>query len=268
MFRGMYLMVFNNSFVVQNETLCFDCFSINECISLIGGYTAPKNIISNLNLENNNETWLINSSGAPMVYIKAGINVLNCTVNVYKSGKLLIKPGRRINTFNALFGALESKVNASSSFSEEGLSKLSRLFENKIVNKNDSVIAHSKSILRHSNNGNAISSLKTYVIDPICVLEKPIIYHMNNGECPLDNNAIIHLGDSIISGNLSFNDYINTYGFNEFVNYFINIIQEIYDSQGINVNSKHIEVILKQMTNIVTILDSGDTPFDNGEDYK
>ena len=40
----------------------------------------------------------------------------------------------------------------------------------------------------------------------------------------------------------------------------VNSIQSIYQSQDVNISSKHIEIIVKQMTNKVVITDSGDTP--------
>jgi len=40
----------------------------------------------------------------------------------------------------------------------------------------------------------------------------------------------------------------------------VNSIQSIYQSQGVNISSKHIEIIVKQMTNKVVIKESGDTP--------
>jgi hypothetical protein len=45
----------------------------------------------------------------------------------------------------------------------------------------------------------------------------------------------------------------------------VNSIQAIYQSQGVNISSKHIEIIVRQMTAKVVILESGDTPFLPGE---
>jgi len=45
----------------------------------------------------------------------------------------------------------------------------------------------------------------------------------------------------------------------------INSIQSIYQSQGVNISSKHIEIIVKQMTSKVVIKESGDTPLLPGE---
>ena len=47
--------------------------------------------------------------------------------------------------------------------------------------------------------------------------------------------------------------------------YLVNGVQEVYRSQGIAINDKHIEVIVRQMMRRVTIEDSGDTTFLEGE---
>ena len=45
----------------------------------------------------------------------------------------------------------------------------------------------------------------------------------------------------------------------------VNSIQSIYQSQGVNISSKHIEIIVRQMTSKVTVKNSGDTPLLEGE---
>jgi len=45
----------------------------------------------------------------------------------------------------------------------------------------------------------------------------------------------------------------------------VNSIQSIYQSQGVSISSKHIEIIVRQMTSKVVIKESGDTPFLTGE---
>ncbi|MFP3039851.1 MAG: hypothetical protein ACKESA_00025 [Candidatus Hodgkinia cicadicola] len=60
----------------------------------------------------------------------------------------------------------------------------------------------------------------------------------------------------MITDNLSCSAYLDCYGFDKFVGLFIAEIQRIYDSQGVHVNSKHIEILLKQMTSTAVILDN------------
>jgi DNA-directed RNA polymerase subunit beta' len=43
-------------------------------------------------------------------------------------------------------------------------------------------------------------------------------------------------------------------------NFLVNSVQAIYQSQGVNISSKHIEIIVRQMTAKVVIKQSGDTP--------
>jgi DNA-directed RNA polymerase subunit beta' len=45
----------------------------------------------------------------------------------------------------------------------------------------------------------------------------------------------------------------------------VNSIQAIYQSQGVNISSKHIEIIVRQMTSKIVIKESGDTPLLPGE---
>lgn len=52
---------------------------------------------------------------------------------------------------------------------------------------------------------------------------------------------------------------------NKFQILLVNSIQSIYQSQGVNVSSKHIEIVVRQMTRKISIQDGGDTPFLPGE---
>lgn len=45
----------------------------------------------------------------------------------------------------------------------------------------------------------------------------------------------------------------------------LNSIQAIYDSQGVEIDNRHVEIIVRQMTSKTMILESGDTPFVHGE---
>src|SRR5205085_941797 len=50
-------------------------------------------------------------------------------------------------------------------------------------------------------------------------------------------------------------------GMNRLQEYLVNEIQEVYRLQGVNINDKHIEVIVRQMLRWVKISDVGDTDF-------
>ena len=57
-------------------------------------------------------------------------------------------------------------------------------------------------------------------------------------------------------------------GDKELAKYLVDEVQEVYRLQGVNINDKHIEVIVRQMLRRVKILDPGDTEFLGGENVE
>ena len=72
-------------------------------------------------------------------------------------------------------------------------------------------------------------------------------------------------GQKLTSGNLNLSDLYRTVGVDETKRYIIEEVQGVYASQGVPINDKHLEVIVKQMFNHVKIEDAGDTEFMVGE---
>jgi DNA-directed RNA polymerase subunit beta' len=64
-----------------------------------------------------------------------------------------------------------------------------------------------------------------------------------------------------MDGPINPHDILNVLGENALQNYLVNEIQEVYRLQGVNINDKHIEVIVRQMMRWVKIEDVGDTQF-------
>jgi DNA-directed RNA polymerase subunit beta' len=60
-------------------------------------------------------------------------------------------------------------------------------------------------------------------------------------------------------------DILRVLGVEALANYLVNEIQDVYRLQGVKINDKHIEVIVRQMLQKVEILDAGDTTFLIGE---
>jgi len=75
----------------------------------------------------------------------------------------------------------------------------------------------------------------------------------------------VRAGSQISDGATSPLDILNIKGPFAVQSYLVNGVQEVYRSQGISINDKHIEVIVRQMMRRVQILDAGDTSFLEGE---
>jgi DNA-directed RNA polymerase subunit beta' len=71
----------------------------------------------------------------------------------------------------------------------------------------------------------------------------------------------VRAGEALMDGPLNPHDILRVLGMNRLQEYLTNEIQEVYRLQGVNINDKHIEVIVRQMLRWVKIREVGDTDF-------
>ena len=76
---------------------------------------------------------------------------------------------------------------------------------------------------------------------------------------------LVQKGDLLIDGSPVPHDILTVMGVEALAEYLINEIQEVYRLQGVKINDKHIEVIVRQMLQKVEITDAGDTTYLAGE---
>ena len=76
---------------------------------------------------------------------------------------------------------------------------------------------------------------------------------------------LISKGDYIIDGNPDPHDLLRIQGVEALAEYLVNEVQEVYRLQGVPINDKHIEVIVRQMLQKVEIIDAGDTGLIKGD---
>jgi DNA-directed RNA polymerase subunit beta' len=75
----------------------------------------------------------------------------------------------------------------------------------------------------------------------------------------------VEKGETIAEGELTPHDILRLRGVEELANYLVKEIQDVYRLQGVKINDKHIEAIIRQMLRKVEITASGDTCFLKGE---
>jgi DNA-directed RNA polymerase subunit beta' len=71
----------------------------------------------------------------------------------------------------------------------------------------------------------------------------------------------VKAGDKLMDGTILPNDILRIKGEEELARFLVNEIQEVYRLQGVKINDKHIETIVRQMLKRVKITDAGDTRF-------
>jgi DNA-directed RNA polymerase subunit beta' len=88
---------------------------------------------------------------------------------------------------------------------------------------------------------------------------------------PKDKHVTVHdgqvvtKGESIVDGPADPQDILRLQGREALARYIIDEVQDVYRLQGVKINDKHIEVIVRQMLRRVRITDAGDTSFIMGE---
>ncbi len=76
----------------------------------------------------------------------------------------------------------------------------------------------------------------------------------------------VEAGERLSEGSVNPHDILRVQGVNKVQEYLVNEIQDVYRLQAVEINDKHIEVIVKQMLQKVRIIDPGDTNFLEGEE--
>jgi DNA-directed RNA polymerase subunit beta' len=72
-------------------------------------------------------------------------------------------------------------------------------------------------------------------------------------------------GQQLTEGSVNPHDLLELRGETDVLTYIVAEVQDVYASQGVDINDKHIEVIARQMMRKLTVLDSGDTDFLPGQ---
>ena len=91
-------------------------------------------------------------------------------------------------------------------------------------------------------------------------------------QIPLSKHLIVQKGDTVVKGQqlteglIVLQEILEICGVRELQKYLVNEVQEVYRLQGVDINDKHIEIIIRQMLQKIRVIDPGDTIFLYGED--
>ena len=75
----------------------------------------------------------------------------------------------------------------------------------------------------------------------------------------VQNGEIIEAGDEITEGSVNPHDIIRIKGVKGVKNYLLSEVQKVYRLQGVDINDKHLEVVIRQMTRKIKVEETGDT---------
>jgi DNA-directed RNA polymerase subunit beta' len=173
---------------------------------------------------------------------------------------LNVEPGSKIKA-----GDIIARISMESAKTRDitgGLPRVAELFEARRP-KDHAIIAEISGTVQF---GRDYKNKTRISIVPNDESAEPVEYLIPKGKhIHLQDGDIVEKGDYIVDGNPAPHDILAIKGVEELAAYLVNEIQEVYRLQGVNINDKHIEVIVRQMLQKVDIVDPGDTDFLAGE---
>ena len=199
--------------------------------------TKDKNKIPSLLVEGNKEVKSYNLPVGSHIILDEGAAV--------KAGQVIVKIPRVIGKLRDITG---------------GLPRVTELFEARnpsnpaIVSEIDGVVTFGN--IKRGNREIIIESRESQVKKYLVPLTRHIL---------VQDGDFVKAGTALSDGSITPADILSIKGPFAVQEYLVNEIQEVYRLQGVKINDKHIEVIVRQMMRKVTIEDPGDTRFLEGD---
>jgi len=176
------------------------------------------------------------------------------TYNLPVGAQIIVDDGEKVEQ-----GKILVKIPRKSAKSGDitgGLPRVTELFEARnpsnpaIVSEIDGVVSFGK--IKRGNREIIIESKTGEIKKYLVKLSNQIL---------VQENDFVKAGMSLSDGAMTPNDILNIKGPSAVQQYLVNEVQEVYRLQGVKINDKHFEVLIRQMMQKVQIQDSGDTTF-------
>jgi DNA-directed RNA polymerase subunit beta' len=169
--------------------------------------------------------------------------------------KAKVKPGQII--------AQTSRQVAKNKDITGGLPRISELFEARTP-KEVSEIAKIDGIVEV---GKVVKSKRSVIVrDPETGAVEEHMIPTSNKHLTIRTGDKVKKGDKLTEGSVVPHDLLEVCGIFELQNYLKNEIQLVYKGQGVEINDKHIEIVINQMLQKVRVTDGGDTTLLAGEE--
>lgn len=141
-----------------------------------------------------------------------------------------------------------------------GLPRVAELFEARIP-RDSAIISEVDGIVRFGGLHRGLRKISVTTDDGEAFeYNVPRNRHLN-----VEDGDKVKAGDALSSGVPNVHDILRILGPDEVQKYLVREVQEIYSLQGVEINDKHIELIVKQMLRKVKVVDPGDTTFIIGD---
>ncbi len=245
----------------HNYPVISEIDGIIKYVNLIEGSTIKREVdkitgLTNLKVIDNNKDKEFNDNTKPCIKIVSK----NSNIKDEKSISYFLSPGAIINFAN------EEKINKGDIIAKipketfktkditGGLPRVADIFEARKP-KDAAILAPATGKIRF---GREKKGKKIIIIETTAQEKYEILIPKWRTPNVFENENILK-GETIIEGEYDLHDILNVLGVEELTEYIKRHVQDIYRLQGVNIDEKHIEIIIRQMLKKVYILDPGDS---------
>ena len=179
------------------------------------------------------------------------------TANLPVGAHIIVEENKKIKSGETL-----AKIPRSTSKNSDitgGLPRITELFEARnpsnpaVVAEIDGIVSFGK--IKRGNREIIVESKSGEIKKYMVSLSKQIL---------VQEQDFVKSGTPLSDGVISPSDYLSVNGIKSVQEFLVNEVQEVYRLQGVKINDKHFEVIVRQMMRKVQIMDPGDTNFLEG----
>ncbi|MBF0440183.1 MAG: DNA-directed RNA polymerase subunit beta', partial [Magnetococcales bacterium] len=190
---------------------------------------------------------LISQTGAAVCYyLPAGAVIVAQEADHVQAGDIIAKIPRQSSKTRDITGGLPRVVE---------LFEARRPKEFAIIAENEGVVSFGKDL----------KGKRRVVVTPDDGSEAREYLLLKGKQLAVNEGDWIRRGEPLIEGSLVPQDILKVLGLEALCRFMVNEIQEVYRLQGVRINDKHIEVIVRQMLQKITVIDPGDTTLVSGE---
>ena len=261
---GSYLYVKNKKKIKKDTLICeWDPYN-GVIISDFAGKISYENIDQGMTYEVEideqtgfQEKVIIESRNKkliPTLHVKNSKSEIIRSYNLPVGAHLVVNDGEKID-----LGKILVKIPRKSAKTGDitgGLPRVTELFEARnpsnpaVVSEIDGVVSFGK--IKRGNREIIIEAKTGEIRKYLIKLSNQIL---------VQENDFVKAGTPMSEGSITPNDILNIKGPSAVQQYLVNEVQEVYRLQGVKINDKHFEVVVRQMMRKVKIQDSGDTLF-------
>jgi DNA-directed RNA polymerase subunit beta' len=191
--------------------------------------------------DENNRTIKLEGRGDARYYFTPGVHIMVSDGEEVQAGDIIATKPRDTTKTKDITG---------------GLPRVQELFEARRP-KDPAVIAEISGIVSL---GKMTKGKQKVIITP--EIGEPVEHLIPKGKYLIVHEEdMVTAGEPLVDGPVDPHDILRILGVKELAKYIVNEVQEVYRLQGVGINDKHIEVIVRQMLRRIRVVDAGDTAF-------